>query len=208
MSDAKNSGAKTGFNQQLRNLKPWQQQVFALVLAQRSAPNYVLFCEALSWGDPSAFKQLLALLWEHWLAPESKINWVVQQEKLPLMAPEPGDFDVYGVYPALDAVMALELAVEGLIEVDAELAVRASRLSRSSVQAYLLESLAAEPETFSPPVGWVKQQPLMQDEQDFQDAVLEMLEQADRPRPALLQALKQLAHNQGVSNLGICLADD
>lgn len=195
------------FNQCLRRLQPWQQLAFATALAQRAAPNYLLFCEATDFGDPESYRKLLALLWEAQLAKAAKINWSVQLEKLPELQPDPNDFAVYGVYPALDAVMALELAVEQALRVDEESAIRASRLSRSSVRQYL-ELQAPESLDEQAVSGWVRDQDLMQDEQAFQDELLAQVSAHFQPQPELLKQIKQLAENQGVSNLGISLEAD
>jgi uncharacterized protein YjaG (DUF416 family) len=195
------------FHQKLRRLSDWQQLTFAVALAQRSAPNYQLFCEAMDFGDVAEFNKLLGLLWEAQLSKASKINWAVQQEKLPLLQPDPQDYEVYGVYPALDAVMALEVAVEQALQADPESALRASKLSRSTVRQYL-EMQCPEDLDDQQMAIWLKQQPLMQDENDFQDELLLQVATHFQPHPEQLRLIRDLARNQGVSNLGICLADE
>ncbi len=182
------------FNQRLRRLRPWQQLAFATALAQRAAPNYLLFSEATGFGDRETYSKLLALLWEQLTAKAASINWAVQQEKLPDLQPHPADFEVYGVYPALDAIMALELAVEQAVTQDEETAVRASKLSRSTVRSYLeLQAQGLDP------------QELMDDENAFQDELLIQVSSQFQPQPELLKSLKTLAENEGFSNLGISL---
>lgn len=198
------SAKPLSFNQRLRALSPWQQLAFATALAQRSSLNYRLFCEAVNFGDASTLDKLLALLWESQLSKESKINWAVQQEKLPALQPDPDDFEVYGVYPALDATMAVELAIEQTLLPDEENAIRASKLSRSTVRKFLVKQL---PEDFEQTheSAWLKAQPLMEDENAFQDELLAQVGSANTPHPVLIRQLRELAYNQGFSNLGISL---
>lgn len=192
------------FNQRLRSLSPWQQWVFITALAQRSALNYQLFCEAVDFGDAGALNKLLGLLWESQLSKEAKVNWAVQQEKLAELQPNPDAYEVYGVYPALDAAMAVELAIEQALQPDEENTIRASKLSRSTVRQFLIKQL---PETFDEEQesAWLRVQPLMDDENAFQDALLAQVTSANLPHPVLIRQLRELAYNQGFSNLGIGL---
>lgn len=192
------------FNQQLRALGPWQQLIFITALAQRSALNYQLFCEAVNFGEPGALNKLLGLLWESQLSKEAKVNWAVQQEKLPELNPDPEAYDMYGVYPALDAAMAVELAIEQALQTDEENTIRASKLSRSTVRQFLIKQL---PEDFDEQQEsvWLRAQPLMDDENAFQDELLLQVSSANTPHPVLIRQLRELAFNQGFSNLGIGL---
>jgi uncharacterized protein YjaG (DUF416 family) len=192
------------FNERLRRLQSWQQLAFAVALAQRVAPNYLLFCEATAFGDTREYQKLLDLLWESLLAKDAKINWAVQQDKLPELQPEPEDFEVYGVYPALDAVMALEVAVEQALKHDEENAVRASKLTRSTVRQYL--EMQAPDDLDEKELGqWIRYQDLMADENAFQDELLSQVTAQFQPHNPLLKGVRLLAGNEGFSNLGISL---
>lgn len=192
------------FNQQLRALSPWQQLVFITALAQRSSVNYQLFCETVNFGDSASLNKLLGLLWESQLSKESKINWAVQQEKLPELQPNPDDYEVYGVFPALDAAMAVELAIEQALQTDEENTIRASKLSRSTVRQFLIKQL---PEDFNEDdeSSWLRAHPLMEDENAFQDELLAQVTSANLPHHLLIRQLRELSYNQGFSNLGIGL---
>lgn len=195
---------KKSFNQQLRALQPWQQLAFSTSLAQRASINYLLFCDAVGFLGSSDFNKLLNLLWESQLNSGTKVNWAVQLEKIPELQPQPEDFAVYGVYPALDAALGLELALEQALLPSPDLAPKASRLSRATVRKFLIQQL---PEDFASAqeAAWVKEQPLMQDEQDFQDELLFRLNATATAKTELLKDLRELAYNQGFSNLGISL---
>ncbi len=204
MTEIKPDTKPLSFNQQLRALSPWQQLAFITALAQRSSINYQLFCEAVQFGEAGALNKLLGLLWENQLSKEAKINWAVQQEKLPELQPDPDAYEVYGVYPALDAAVAVELAIEQALQADEENAIRASKLSRSTVRQFLIKQL---PENFDEvhESTWLKKQPLMIDENAFQDEVLAQVNSANIPHPVFIRQLRELAYNQGFSNLGISL---
>lgn len=196
--------ARPSFNQQLRELQPFQQHIWAIALAQRAAPNYLLFAEITESDHATAFKQLLALAWEGVISPQSRINWPVQQEKLPALLPDPEATSLYGVYPALDAATALELVLDEAVMPQTETAVDASKLSRATVRHYL-EQLCPEGMTLEEAKQWIRHHPLMEDEQGFQDELLYQVQQLERPFSPLVREIKHLAMNQGVSNLGISL---
>lgn len=192
------------FNQQLRELSPTQQLIYITALAQRSSINYTLFCDAVGFLGAEELNNLLNLLWESLLNKGSKINWPVQLEKLPELQPDPEEFEIYGVLPALDATLGLELAIEQALAPDSENIIKASRLSRSTVSKFLVRQL---PEDFTQEheSAWVQTQPLMQDEQDFQDELLLQVSNYTPKQQESIRNLRQLAYNHGFSNLGIAL---
>ncbi|ODC05039.1 hypothetical protein BFW38_17370 [Terasakiispira papahanaumokuakeensis] len=195
------------FNARLRELRHWQQVAFAAALAQRSLINYRLFSEMTDFGDAQALHHLVDLLWESVLVPDAKINFAVQQENLQPLIPDPEQFDMYGVYPAIDAAMAVDMALELAQEADSEAVIRASKLSRSTVRQYL-ELTADDALEGAELAQWVRQQPLMSDENDFQDEVLLQVAAHKKPPKDAMKALRQLARNEGFSNLGLSLAEE
>ena len=99
---------------------------------------------------------------------------------------------------------AIELAIEQALQTDEENAIRASKLSRSTVRQFLVKQL---PEDFDEAheSTWLRGHPLMDDENAFQDELLAQVTSANLPHPVLIRQLRELACNQGFSNLGISL---
>lgn len=190
------------YEQQLSKLLPWQKVAFICCIAERSFPNYKLFSEACETGSAKQFRQSLDLFWEHLTTKSSKINFAIQFEKFEPLIPDLDAFDVYGVYPALDACVTVNSAFNSLVGPDPDVneAVNASRVSIGTVASYL-EALAGE--ELDDDV--VFNDPLMLDEIAFQEMVLDKL--TIQKSPDSIKALKAFAKNEGVSNIGIALSE-
>lgn len=188
------------YEQQLSKLIPWQKIAFISALAERSYPNYKLFSEACETGSATQFRQSLDLFWEFLAVKNSKINFAVQFEKFEPIIPDLNTFDVYGVYPALDACVTVNSAFNSLVGPDPDVneAINASRVSIGTVASYL-EALAGE--ELEDDV--VFSDPLMIDEIAFQQEILEML--TIQKSSDSMKALRQFSKNEGISNIGIVL---
>lgn len=194
------SDANGGFRPRLRALDRRQGLAFMAALAERLAPNYGLYAEATGQGDPAALRVIRDLIWEALLVREARIDFERQAEKLAELEP-PAEDESFGARRALEAVMALAACLDSLRGEAPEAPLEVSELSRSGVQA-LIELTEGE-EDAQRLAALIRQHPLMDDEHDFQAAVLEAVE-APLDREAL-KALRRLGRNEGVSNLGLSL---
>lgn len=184
---------------QVRALAYWPAQAFACTLLERMLPNYQLFCELTDSGDPAVLRNALDNLWQHLGNNKHKVNFALQIDKVEEVIPDPADFDNFGVYPAVDAGMALVAALQLAQQVDLQGAVVVSKLSQGSVEAFID---ATSEQTLDNQE--VKAHPLMQWEVDFQQSLLGEL--ADLPANATsCQQLREMARQEGVSNLGLSL---
>ncbi|EDM65487.1 MAG: DUF416 domain-containing protein [Moritella sp.] len=186
--------------QQLLKLLPWQKVSFIAALAERSFPNYKLFSEACETGDAKQFRLSLDLFWESLTVKNSKINFTIQFDRFEPIIPNVDKFDVYGVYPALDACVTLNSAFNSLVAPDPDVneAMNASRVSIGTVASYL-EALAGE--ELDEDIIFADE--LMKTEIEFQQAVLDLL--TVQKSPDSIKALRQFAKNGGISNIGITL---
>jgi len=191
---------EANYEQQLSKLLPWQKVSFIASLAERSFPNYKLFSEACETGDAKQFRLSLDLFWESLTVKNSKINFAIQFDRFEPIIPELDKFDVYGVYPALDACVTLNSAFNSLVGPDPDVneAVNASRVSIGTVASYL-EALAGEELNDDT----IFADELMKQEIEFQQAVLDLL--TVQKSPDSIKALRQFAKNGGISNIGITL---
>ena len=94
---------KPGFFKRVKALDFQQKKVFAIALCQRMLPNYQLFSQVCEFGDPQILDTVLNLLWQSCYDQKLKLNIDIYLERLELNTPDAADFDVYGVYPAMDA---------------------------------------------------------------------------------------------------------
>jgi len=188
------------YEQQLTKLLPWQKVSFIASLAERCFPNYKLFSEACETGDAKQFRLSLDLFWESLTVKNSKINFTIQFDRFEPIIPNVDKFDVYGVYPALDACVTLNSAFNSLVGPDPDVneAINASRVSIGTVASYL-EALAGE--ELEDEVIFADE--LMQEELEFQQAVLDLL--TVQKSPESMKTLRQFAKNDGISNIGITL---
>ncbi|MDN4501875.1 YjaG family protein [Alteromonadaceae bacterium BrNp21-10] len=182
---------------QVRELKGWRAVAFSATLLERMLPNYLLFCEASEFEDPSQYRKTLDLIWEYLSAPKSKINFAVHLERIEESTPDAANFDMYGVYPAIDTAMSLTATLYLIQGDDPQGAVVVSKLSQGSVEAFV-EATADEVLDNQQ----IKQHPLMQWEIAFQAELLETLQQ-QKASPELFKQLKAMAREEGMSNIGI-----
>lgn len=183
--------------QRVRELQNWHAVAYAATLIERMQPNYQLFCEVTEFADPAQFRKTLDLVWE-WLAtPKAKINYAVQQERIEQATPDAQEFDNFGVFPAIDAAISLSSTIMLMAGDEPQGAVVASKLSQGGVEAFV-EATAETALTDQE----IKQHPLMQWEITFQQELLDLV-QTLKPAAQSVNTLRELASQDGVSNIGI-----
>ena len=201
-------------------LSQWQQIAFSAALLERMLPNYQLFSEAEAFGTVSVLRNQLDIIWQ-WLANRNtvKINIDAQLLKLEAETPDPEVFDSFGVFPALDACMALS-AVWQLMqnkapkknktsETDLEDIKSISRLSYNSVSYYvellLLDEAAQKKlntEALIITADQMNEHPLVQWEKDTQSELFDFLKFATEDKRSC-QLAKKMSLSEGLSSLGI-----
>ncbi|MBF7054201.1 YjaG family protein [Halomonas sp. KAO] len=189
----------SGFFQRLQALEPRRQQAFMAALCERLLPNYALYAQTAGQGNPTGLRAILDLVWERLAIAGARIDFERQAEKLAELAPPEGD-DSFGARRATETVAALSALLDTLQGEAPEAVLEVSRASRGGVRAFIeLTEGEEDGERLS---ALVREHPLMEDENDFQDAALEAVEEGVLDRDAL-KALRRLGHNEGVSNLGL-----
>ncbi|MFG1490641.1 YjaG family protein [Oceanospirillum sp. HFRX-1_2] len=195
----------SAFFQQLKELAPWQQTAFAAALAERMYPNYALFCQVTEQEEQAAaLKKGLMLIWEQLANKDSKINFEVQLEKLADLIPNDADYEMYGVYPAIDAAMAAHTAMELAMGTQAEEVTRVSRLMRQTIISFI-EATEELPEDEKARRKVLNDHELMQFDREFQDEVLQQISAMKHPQKDKLRELRLMAQNDGVSCLGLAV---
>jgi len=209
-------------------LSQWQQVTFSAALLERMLPNYQMFSEAADFGDAKILRNQVDLIWQ-WLANSNtskanamKINIEAQLNKLAPQTPDPEEFDFFGVYPAIDACMALTALWQLIFnlepkqqasrkskpqEVDLEDIQSISRLSHSSVNAYIelqLTQSLSEGELINQGAidQAISEHPLMQWEKAMQSELFDFLKFTAEDKRTC-QLAKEMVLSEGLSNLGI-----
>ncbi len=189
----------------LAKLSQWQQVAFCCALLERMLPNYQMFSQAFEFGESNVLRNQLNLLWQ-WLdkSQKIKINFDAQLLKLEEQVPDPEAFDTVGVFPAVDACMALMSVMQGIQSKDVEELKNVGLLSQNSV-SYFVELTLAEEADLS--VDEISQQeiqahPLTEWEVATQNELFDFIQHAPESKATCQQA-KAMALEEGLSNLGI-----
>ncbi len=188
---------------QLKGFERWQLTAFALSLSERMYPNFALFSKLVGFGDHQQVRQILDGVWNTLSGSGAKINAEVQLDNVEANIPDLDEYDMYGAMPAYDAVVALYSTLICLLEGDAAEALGVANLSREGVETFIEVSEANDQMSDEELVRFINTHDLMLDEEAFQQEVLERLSAQPQPSAAFVAALRELATNQGVSNIGI-----
>lgn len=195
------------FLKAVEQLQGWRQTAFLLALAERAFPNYALFSEAIGGKAGGKMSQLLDAGWglfEH----KSTENLLPQLlAKLESLSPDVDAYDAYGVYPAFDFCQLLESALLSRLNPSKHRATEASRIATGTVMNFITFSEGEDLDE-SELVRLLDSHPLMKEDKVFQRDLILSLKRQRVPKEHYLEEMRALAANDGVSNLGITLADD
>ncbi|CAM3663646.1 YjaG family protein [Parendozoicomonas haliclonae] len=198
-----NPKVMAGLGKALADFKPWQLTAFCTATAQRSLPNYALFSDVTEFGDTAELTHTLNMLWDFIAGQQSAKNFERLLERLEEQTPDVQQFDMYGVYPALDAIVALTTAVHCAMEPSVDDATCNAKLTLSTIGRFI--SQIEVPELNGVELHqYIDEHPLMLQHLDFLDEAIRLLS-TGKPNAELKKALRTLAINDGTSELGISL---
>ncbi|WP_117236037.1 YjaG family protein [Vibrio maerlii] len=186
----------------LERLEPWQQITFMTCLCERMYPNYAMFCENTEFAESRVYRDILDSIWEILTVKTAKVNFERQLEKLEELFPSAEEFDMYAVYPAMDACEGLSTLLHGLLDRE-HLFENMLKLSQQSVKtvADLEEAQGAEPITNENQ----KDNEAVCAEWDVQWAIFRPLREAIERDIELIKDLRQELRDEPISNIGIAL---
>ena len=185
----------------LEKLESWQHVTFMASLCERMYPNYAIFCQQTAYGDAHLYRRILDLIWETLTEKDAKVNFDSQLDKLEEAIPAADDYDIYGVYPAIDACVALsELVHSRLSGETLEHAIEVSKASITTV-AMLEMSQAGREMTDDE----LKTNPAVEQEWDIQWEIFRLLADCEERDVELIKGLRADLREDGTSNIGINL---
>lgn len=193
--------SEQGFEKEFYDLKDWQLVAYCAAVSERMFPNFALFSRLLEFGDAQKMRQILDAVWDHLNNTGAKMNFEVQLDKVEDNIPDLAEYDMYGAIPAQNAIVALFSTLNTVLASDAGEVINIANLSREVV-ADFVELNADDQLSDDELVRYINTHDLMQQEDEFQSVILEIL-QDDISRGAALKELRELAHNDGYSNIGI-----
>lgn len=185
----------------LEKLESWQHLTFMASLCERMYPNYQHFCTQTGFGDPAVYRRILDLIWETLVVKDAKVNFDSQLEKLEDAIPIAEDYDLYGVYPAIDACIALSETVHSRLS--GETQEHAVAVSETSIRTVaMLEMTHAGREMTD---DELKVLPAIEDEWDVQWEIFRLLAACEERDIELIKGLKIDLREAAVSNIGMNL---
>lgn len=192
--------------QAMRELNFYQQAAIAATLLERMLPNYQLFAEVTQTGDAELPRHILTLVWEWLTVKKAKINFEKLSDELDAITPELSDFDIFGVYPAVDCATALDMMLSGIAQQDASEFINVAKISQATV-ARLIEhdSIDDEITTEAELKKIVREHPLMQYEMDCLAELIELVTPVKLFGREERQMLQNWVKEQGLTNLGMDL---
>lgn len=122
----------------LTKLAPQQRLAFSLSCGERLYPNYVAFAAEQGWGEPSALRSALDLVWDVILdQPHSQADVRELKKRVEEAEPDTEDFGTILGSSALDAAATAGLVLVLLEADDPDVAVEIASLARDSVDMYI-----------------------------------------------------------------------
>ena len=193
------------FDKEFYDLNDWQLAAFCAAISERMFPNFALFSSLMEFGDAAKLRVILNGVWDHLNGTGAKMNFDVQLDNVEDNMPNLDEFDMYGASPAHDAVVALFSTLNTIIAADASEVIAVGNMSREAVAGFI-EMGADDQMSDDELVRYINTHELMEQEDDFQADILEII-QDDISRSEALSELRELAQNDGYSNLGITLGE-
>lgn len=183
----------------LEKLESWQHITFMACLCERMYPNFQMFCQQSELAGAKTYRAILDLIWEALIIKDSKVNFDTQLEKLEEIIPSSDDSDVYGVYPAIDACIALGELIHS--KLSGEMLSHAIAVSEVSIRTVaMLEMTQAGREMSEQEL---KELSSIEEEWDIQWEIFRLLAACEERDLELIKGLKSDLREASVSNIGI-----
>lgn len=195
------------FHRALEQLSGWRERMFMLALAERAWPNLQLFCAACGHEGESELTEALSRAWASFAQAPGEDEVAEQLDRLAERTPDPEQYDVYGVYPAIEACETLEQVYFAMLNDEKRRAMPISEQSLERV-AQFVEDTQCEGMDEDEVVRILDQSPLIKRELAFQKELVDALRKETAPSKLFVESIRILAQDDGVSNLGISLDGD
>ena len=189
--------------QQIRELPFSHQALLACYLCARMKPNYDLFTQVSEFGDPKVLQGALDVVWQ-WLAQGGKANFSRWQEKVDEVTPSEHEYDVLGVYPAMEACVAISTLLQGLIDKESKPLLDVAKVSQGSV-AHFLELTEGAQLSAEDRAQLLREHELVEYEVAVQQAMVSFLSEHDEIDAELVREVRDQLREEGITSLGLDL---
>lgn len=189
--------------QQIRELPFNHQALLACYLCARMKPNYDIFHQLTEAGDPKILQGALDVVWQ-WLGQGGKANFARWQEKVDEQTPSEHEYDVLGVYPAMEACTAISSMLQGLLDREEKPLLDVAKVSQGCI-AHFLELTEGAELNAQDRAELVRTHELVEYEVAVQQAMVSYLEQCQVVDAELVKEVRQMITEEGVSSLGLAV---
>ncbi|KZZ60034.1 hypothetical protein A3762_03410 [Oleiphilus sp. HI0125] len=196
----------------VKALSGWRETAFLLALVERSLPNIRLFLESTDRLDvdpeffPKGFSSLLDSSWQSGVMAPNDESLVLCLDTVAAHFVEDAE-TAFGAIPCNLGLSLWELALLSALNRDKKRAEEGSQLSITSVTEFL-EFSEGEGLDENDLIRLFEKHDLMAREFSFQQELCDILRSADKLSKDLMIQIRTLAHDNGVSNLGISLEEE
>ena len=195
----------------VKGLTGWRETAFILALAERALPNVILFLESVERIEldrnefPKGFSSLMDTSWEVAVfhPNEEAIIGCLDEVVAHIIEEE---LDSFGILPSNNGLELWEMALVSALNRDKKRAEEAGQVSIATVSEFL-EFTEGEGLDENDLIRLFEKHELMVRELSFQQELCDLLRGTDKLNKDLLRTLRDLARDDGWSNLGISLDD-
>jgi uncharacterized protein YjaG (DUF416 family) len=188
---------------QLRSLDHKKLAAYCVAVTERQFHKFVLFNKLVEFGDLKQLETVLDGVWQSLVPGGAKMNFEVHLDKVDANMPDLDEHERYGASPALDAVVSLYSTLTCILEADVDEAIAVGSVSRECVAMFIEISEGDDQMSDVEILRLINNHDLMVQEDEFQEEVVERLMNIKQLDKTFISELRALAHNQGVSNIGI-----
>lgn len=198
---------KQKFLKSLQSLGGWRERAFILALAERAAPNAMLYFENCDTSELDGKPDLPAVfdaMWQSLILEPNEDAIVECLDKIVEWRTLTEDSESYGALPSADCLELAEQALLSGINEEKKRAFDASQLSLGTVTQFI-EFSEGEGVDDNALIKLFDRHPLVEREFSFQAELNDMLRAATHPGSEVIQSIRVLAQDEGLSNIGISL---
>lgn len=197
------------FLKSLLSLGGWRERAFMLMLAERALPNAMLYFENIDTSeleDTVNFDKLFERIWQDLVIEPGEDAIVESLDKVVELRTLIDDSESYGALPTADCLEILEQALLSGVNEDKKRALEMSQLSIGTITQFI-EFSEGDGLDENALIKVFDKHPLIEREFSFQSEANDLLRAATHPGSEVINSLRVLAQDEGLSNIGISLSD-
>ena len=202
---------KQKFMKSLSAMTGWRETAFILALAERALPNLDLYLGSTERSCldevlyPDGFESVMSQSWHYAImkpAEEPAIELLdTLNDVLDLLAED----ENYGALPSRDCCQLWEQALVSSLNQEKKRSAECSQASLTTIIDFI-EFSEGENLSDNALVKLFDSHPLVEREFSFQAELCEMLRSAKHPSKELMEQVRELANDEGISSIGISLS--